>query len=192
MHFTLTQITQYLIDYKYILLFPIAVIEGPIITVLAGFLISMSNLNFFIAYPVIVIGDLTGDCLYYAIGRFGKETFIKRWGKYIGINQERVLSMENHFNGHSGKTLLTGKLTHGLGAFFLVAAGIAKMPFGKYFWYNLLATLPKSLILLIIGYYFGFSITKINNALDFLATFFIGLAVVLFLGYLIFKRNKEQ
>lgn len=192
MSLPLTQITQELLNYKYWLLFPIAIIEGPIITILAGFMASVGQLNLAIAYLVVASGDLTGDCFYYALGRFGKDTFIKRWGRFIGITESRVLAIEHHFDEHSGKTLITGKFAHGIGAAFLVAAGIAKMPFGKYFWFSLFSTLVKSLILILIGYYFGFAATKIKTVLDLIAAIVIGLTLAGFITYLFLHRDQKN
>ncbi|MEI7498371.1 MAG: DedA family protein [Candidatus Falkowbacteria bacterium] len=185
-------VIQELLQYKYFLLFPLTVIEGPIITVVAGLLVALGNFNFWYVLVVVVLGDLTGDSMYYAIGRWGKETFIKRWGKYLGITADRVLRIEKHFGEHSGKTLLTGKLTHGIGAIFLVAAGLAKMPFGKYFWYNVLATIPKSLVLIFVGYYYGFALTRVKSWLEAISFLFIGLALAGGLWYVMFRGKAKE
>ena len=54
-----------LINYGYFLLFPIAVLEGPIISVIAGFLVLQGYFNILLVYAVMVVADLTGDFLYY-------------------------------------------------------------------------------------------------------------------------------
>lgn len=67
------QIISLLTAYKYFFLFPIVVVEGPIITVIAGFLSSLGYLNIIIAYLVVVAGDIVGDSAYYAIGFYGRK-----------------------------------------------------------------------------------------------------------------------
>ena len=59
--FSLDQIIGWLLVYKYFILFPVMVIEGPIITIIAGFLSSLELLNPFLVYVVVVIADLTGS-----------------------------------------------------------------------------------------------------------------------------------
>ena len=86
----LEQIILLLTTYKYLLLFPIVVFEGPIITVIAGFLSSLGYLNIFIAYGVVVVGDIAGDIMYYALGYYGRDRFVNRWGRFLGITSERV------------------------------------------------------------------------------------------------------
>lgn len=190
MIFTLPEISQLLIDFRYLVLFPIVVLEGPIITVIAGFLASLGKLNLFIAYFVVVFGDLTGDSIYYVIGRFGKETIISRWGKMFGLSDERIYNLEKHFENNGGKTMLLGKLSHGVGAAFLVAAGIAKMPFRRFFWYNFLGTLPKSLFLIVIGYYYGQAIAKINSLLEWAAIIFMTAGIFFLVFYFYHPRKK--
>jgi membrane protein DedA with SNARE-associated domain len=64
MIFTLSQIINWLEVYKYFVLFPVTIFEGPIITVIAGYLSSLGFLNFYVAYGVIVLGDTVGDILF--------------------------------------------------------------------------------------------------------------------------------
>ena len=112
MFFDLTQILDWLINYKYLILFPVTIFEGPIITVIAGFLSSLNTLDLLIAFGVVVLGDLTGDTLYYCIGYWGRESFVARWGKYVGLNIDRVRFMERQFEKRGKTLLLWGKISH--------------------------------------------------------------------------------
>ena len=179
--FSLDQIISWLIIYKYEILFPIAVIEGPIITVLAGFLVSMSYLNFFAVYLIVVFGDLVGDSLHYLFGRFWGKIIISRYGHYFGITEKRISRTKKHFKKHGGKTLLLGKLAQGIGGFILVLAGMVKMPFWRYIGFNLLGTLPKSFVLLLIGFYFGKVYARIDGYLNYLGLAIITLIILIIL-----------
>jgi len=192
MFFSFAHIISWMLAYSYFILFPLAVIEGPIISILAGFLASMGSLNIFIAYGVVAIGDLVGDSMYYAIGYWGRKKFIERWGRYIGITPKRTEQIENHFKKHSAKTLVAGKLSQGVGAIILVAAGISKMRFREFIWYNLLATLPKSLILLLIGYYFGRAYVEWNRYLSYTTFVMIGATILLVAIYFIIKKIAKK
>lgn len=191
-HLSLDQIANLLIHYKYLILFPIITIEGPIATIITGFLSSLGYFNFLVAFLVIVVADVFGDVLFYTIGRFGREKFIQKWGHYIGINMRKVRRLESHFKNHSGKTLIFGKLSHAIGAYILIAAGIARMPLKDFIKFNFIATLPKSLILLLIGYYSGRSYYKISKYLDYTAVGTIAIALILLTIYLIMKNRTEK
>ena len=138
-------ITAWLIAYRYAILFPLVIIEGPIVTILAGFLASLGQLNFLICYPIIVVGDVIGDVFMYAQGRWGGKPAVIRWGHYFGIKPEIIVRLEEHFKKHPGNTLVFGKISHFFGGPVLIAAGMARMKFSKFLWFNVLGTLPKSL-----------------------------------------------
>jgi membrane protein DedA with SNARE-associated domain len=186
------QIISWLLHFKYLALFPLAVIEGPIITIITGLFASLGYLNFFLAYIIIVAGDLTGDTLHYLAGRFGGRSFIDRWGKYIGADKEQVKKLEGQFAKRGDQLLFIGKMLHGLGGAFLVAAGIIKMPFNKFLFSNMLATLVKSMLLLIIGFYFGQAFRLIDSYLEKIALISVGLAIFLFLIYFFYFRKKSK
>ncbi len=188
----LTNLTNWLLAYKYIVLFPGVVIEGPILTVIAGFLASSGHLNLFIAYGVIVIADITGDSLYYFLGRFGGTRFIERWGSKVGLTLERVEKIENHYAEHAGKTLILGKFAHSIEIPFLVAAGLAGVPYGTFLWYVFIPTVPKSLLFILIGYYFGRAYGEINNYLGYTALIMSAAALALIAVYFILKKISAR
>lgn len=176
----------------YALLFPIAVIEGPIITVIAGFLGANQTVNVYLAYLVMVAGDVAGDCLYYALGRFGRRPFIDRWGRYVGVTSEKIASMEGHYRRHSGKTILISKITHGIGPLFLVAAGASGVSFKKFIAFSTLGALPIALILFLIGYFFGQAYLSISRYLDWFGLAASGIAIILFFGYRLLIRSVRK
>ena len=181
-----------LIQTSYGLLFLLAVVEGPLVTMIAGAACAAGFLSFPLAYLIVASGDLTADTLYYSLGRWGREKLILRYGKYIGLTVEGVEKLEERFKDHGGRLLFIGKISHGIGAAFLVAAGLARMPFRKYFPLNIAATLPKSLLFLLIGYYFGQGITKASNALGYVTLAIVGSAVLGVSVYLISRRARKQ
>lgn len=192
MTFNFGQITPWLFHYKYFALFPLAVLEGPIITIIAGFFSSLGFINFFGAYAVIVAGDLAGDVLYYVAGRVGGRRFIDKWGRYLGVGERQVESLEKQFSQRGDKLLFIGKMSHGVGGAFLVAAGIIKMPFNKFLSANFLATLLKSMLLLLVGFYFGQAYATINSYLEKITVITVGLALVLAAVYFFYFRKKKN
>ena len=192
MAFGVEQAGLWLLHYKYFALFPLAVLEGPIITVLTGFFSSLGHINFSLAYLVIIAGDLAGDALHYSLGRFGREKFIDRWGRYIGADKERVESLERQFAKRGSKLLFIGKMAHGVGGAFLVAAGVIKMPFGKFLFSNFLATLLKSFLFLLAGFYFGRALATINTYLEKISLLTLGAAGLAFLLYFLYFRKRQK
>lgn len=182
-----------LLQYKYLVIFPLAIVEGPIITIISGLLASLGFLNIFLAYVIIVLGDLTGDVLYYCLGRFGGHSpWIKKLLEFFGYSESNQKFLEDHFEKHKGKTFILGKIAHGVGATVLVAAGIAKVDIKEFLRYNALGTLPKSLLLILVGYYAGSSYVQIGKYLDWAGYVTIGLGLVFLVAYLVLSKLAKK
>jgi len=184
-------IAQWLLNYRYLILFPLTVIEGPIVTVTAGLMSSLGLMNFYVVYMIVVAGDLTGDGIYYSIGRWGRRP-LERWGKFIGVHPERIEKIEKHFINHGGKTLIAAKLSHAVGGIVLISAGIARIPFRKFIFFNFWATLPKSLILILIGYYFGNTYLRFQKFVDLAWLGTLAIAILMFVIYMFLRRAGKK
>ena len=185
-----TEIIPWLLHFKYFALFPLMVIGGPIVAVVSGSLVAAKVLNFFITYCIIVLADLTGDTIYYSIGRWGGLNFIKKWGHYIWLDVERINRLKENFKKHGPKVLIFGKLTQAVGSIILVAAGVAEMPYLKFIFYNFVATLPKIFFLLLVGFYFIAIYLKLHQYSNYAAVVFVLLLVGIILIYYFVRKTK--
>jgi membrane protein DedA with SNARE-associated domain len=189
MFFSLQKIIALLITFKYVIIFPIAVIEGPAVSILAGYLAQEGYFNVYFVYALIVFGDMVGDGIYYAIGRFGGLYFIRKWNHFFKIDTMRLISLEKTFNNHGPKLLFIGK-TQGLGSLILMSAGLAKYRFWPYMCYNTLATLLKSFILLYLGYVFGKQYASAN---DYIFKFGVIMSFAFIIAvYFYFRKKPEE
>jgi len=175
--------------YRYEIIFPIVIFEGPMITVISGFLASIGVVNAVFTYALLVVGDMVGDSLYYAAGRYWfNANFVKKIARFFGYSENVEKMLEEHFHKHTGKSLLFGKLSYGLGAVVQITAGVARVNFSEFLFFQMLGTLPKTLILFLIGYYAGNSYVKINTYLSSLALITPIIAVCLIAGYIILTQ----
>jgi membrane protein DedA with SNARE-associated domain len=155
-------IVHLLEQYGYLFLFLIAIAEGPIITIIGAFLASQGYFNIFAVYAVVVAGDLCGDLLYYCIGRLGRTGALAGLRRSFGMTDADFTRIERYIGQHGAEILLLAKYTQ-TGFLALPASGAARMPVGKFLWYNALGTIPKSLALLIIGGFFGYAYNRIDG-----------------------------
>jgi membrane protein DedA with SNARE-associated domain len=149
--------------YGVFILLPIMIIEGPIITVIASFLASLGLLSLPVVYVLALLGNIIGDAGYYAIGRFGRERFIKKYGKHIGLHEKHIEYLEHHYENHFFKTILIAKVTEAPIVPTLVAAGLAKVDFKKYILLTGAIEIPKVALIVAVGYYFGRFYVTIGN-----------------------------
>lgn len=173
------------------LLAPIAVLEGPIITVIAGYLANIGAFNPVAAYIVVVVADLVGDVAFYFLGVTGMAWLPVSWRRKLGLSDERLSGLVDHFRAAGGRTLIAGKLTHTLGALALIAAGVARMPFLSFLWYNFVATLPKSLFFLLLGYTLGVAYKNVNGYIFWFSL--VPTVLLIFWGlHRYFRRREKQ
>lgn len=189
---TLDSIVQAIESYGLLVLFLLAVIEGPIATVIGGYVASLGYLNIFAVYCVVVAADLVGDSICYALGRFGYHLAIAHWSSPLGLTETRMAKLEHQFQSGGGKILLTGKLTHAAGFFVLIAAGASQLNFGTYLWFNLLGTLAKSLFLLVVGYTLGNAYKDIDVYISRASFAVLIVGAISGLFYLAHKRRSRD
>lgn len=188
----LLQTVQLIIHFRYGLLFPAVIIEGPIATIIAGLLTAHGQLGFAVSYLVVVVADTVADLGYYAIGAFGKTKISQRLRPRIGITPERLSALRTDFLLHGWKAFLTGKILHGPGIAILVAAGAARVPLPRFLGYNVTITLVKSLVFLLIGYYFGQALGLFKQYLDLYALLASGVVVIIVTTFLIKKISRKN
>lgn len=192
--FSLDYLASLIAQYKYYILLPLMIIEGPIATVIAAFLSALNILNIYIVYALAVAGDVIGDIVYYLIGRLGRHSIIPRYGQHLGITEEKISYAEKHYKKHLKKTIFWGKVTQAPVLVVLVTAGIAKVDFKKFLLTVFFITLIKALVFSIIGFYFGRSYYLINKYLDrsIMAVWIAILsAILLYWIYLRYKNSKK-
>jgi len=172
------------------LLAPVAILEGPIVTVIAGYMAHLGVFNPVAAFVIVVLADLVGDSLLYGFGRRGIGWLSPRWRSRLGLTDSRLTHMAEHFRVQGGRTLVIAKLTHSLGVVALIAAGVSRMRFGPFLWYNLVATLPKSLFFLIIGYSLGYAYNRVNAYIFWLSLVPVVIFAILGLRWVLNRRGK--
>ncbi len=158
------EIYSLLITYKYIALFPVAVIEGPLATLVAGVFVALGHMNAWIVYFIMVVGDMVGDTGFYLLGRFGS-TKVRSWAmRFFKIDMEKV---GVYFSDNPKKTLILSKVMHGIGISGIVGAGVVKFPYARFVLTCAIVSLIQVGILLIVGVVFGGSYVVIEQYLGY-------------------------
>ncbi|HKI73364.1 MAG TPA: hypothetical protein VJ998_01885, partial [Pseudomonadales bacterium] len=118
-----------IIHYKYLILFPLATLEGPVVSLVAGLLSSLGYLEFLPAFAIILIGDLIPDVAYYFLGRHARNSASEgRFGRHLAFLARHGKLLEGLWLEHGRKTMLLSKLAYGISAPLLMSAGMTNMP----------------------------------------------------------------
>src|SRR3989338_11687958 len=140
---------ELLLAYKYSIIIPLAIIEGPIISVICGFLTTLGVFNPLLVFAVMVSGDIIGDGIYYYVGYSGKRLF-----KYFKVSEEKIEKAKIYFEQNHKKAIAGSKIMWGVGTAGLIAAGALHVPYKRYFKTCAFYSLVQSLIMIMIGIFF--------------------------------------
>lgn len=184
-----SQLVQLIQTHGYALLAPLALVEGPIVSVIAGYLASLDLMALPLILLVVVAADLLGDAGFYLIGRKGRRWIPARWMARIGLSRQKLARLVRGFRANGTRFLILGKLTHSAGFAALTAAGISRMNFARFMLVNLLVTIPKSLAFVLLGYLFGAASTRIDGWIFWGSLVMLG---VVALGFAIWHIRRRR
>ena len=184
-------IIRLLQEYQFLFLFPATVIEGPIVTVVAAFLASLGTLNLVFVFLTAFAGDVTGDLIFYGLGRFGRFGVLDRYGRYIGLREEHVRKAEGYLHENSFRAVLAAKLLDVLGLALLFGIGVLRMKFWKFILASVVISAPKTLFFVGIGYFFGGSYIAISHYLN-VGGSLLTLLIFIVVGYRLLRFLKGK
>lgn len=193
MNLTTSEIVDLLFKFRYAILFPVAFLEGPAVAVVAGFMIAIGFMSFLPVYLILVSANILGDIVYYFIGRLVPRKKLDRVLSFFRISDKSIKRTEAMFVKNRKKAIIFGKIAHAVGSVFLITAGIVKIPLDEYLKLGTLIELPKALIFLMIGYYFGRSVGNLGKVVDYSIIGFILATIILIMAnHLISKYADKQ
>lgn len=162
-------------EYGYLLIFIATALEnsifvglfvpGVVVLLLAGFLASQGQLNLPIVMLIAFTGGLIGDNLGYWIGRKGGRPFLEKYRKFLRMTPARLKEVEDYYDNHGGKTVFTARFTAVLHTLAPLLAGISRMRYAKFVFFNVLAGLTWSVSVPLLGYFFGESLGRVKNVI---------------------------
>lgn len=178
---------ELLLTYKYLILVPLAIIEGPIVSVAAGFLSTLGVFNIVLVFTVMVLGDIIGDGIYYYIGYSGKNLF-----RFFKVDEEKIEKAKVYFENNHKKAIAGSKIIWGLGTAGLITAGALHIPYFRYFKTCALYSLAQSFIMILLGVFFGQAYEIIGKYFDYYAAIVSTLALVLLVFFVFMRKYKQN
>lgn len=168
--------------WAYILLALLVAVEGPLATLAAAVTASTGFLNPILVFISASLGNLIADTLWYTLGYFGKIEWMLHYVGKFSIKENSLIRLQKDIHTHINKVLFIAKLTLGLVIPTLIAAGLARVPIKRWF-----ATLAAAEFLwtgglVLIGYYFGFMVQRVETNLRWIS---LG-GIVVVLGLVIY------
>ena len=167
-------ILQYLLDlvvrlgdWSYLIIFAAAMLEcaafagllvpGESLVLASGFLAHQGVLERDLVMVAAGFGAVAGDNVGYWLGaRLGREWLLKR-GSRFGLRRRRLAQVESFFQRQGAKAVFVGRFIGFARALVPFVAGASRMPYRKFFVYDLLGATLWTVVFVSLGYVLGAS-----------------------------------
>jgi len=147
-------VLQFVQQYGYWILYPLSIIEGPLVTLIGGGFAALGILRPELVFAISILGDLTMDLGLYYLGFFGNKK-LRRFIERRPRLKRKHLQVQHFFENHGGKVIFLVKITVGLSYITFVTAGMIKMPLRRFLFFSFLGGIIWSGLLVSLGYFYG-------------------------------------
>lgn len=130
-------------------------LPGETVTLIGGFLAGSGQLNYWFVLGSAILGAVIGGTCGYWIGRFAGWPFLLKLSRLLRIPEHRVEESKTKFSENAAKAVFFGRFIALLRVLAGLLAGIAEMPFGKFFLYNLAGAVVWASVMVTLSFFLG-------------------------------------
>ncbi|MFS2011965.1 DedA family protein [Azospirillum sp. CT11-132] len=130
-------------------------LPSEVIMPFAGYLVSTGHFNLMLVATVGAIGCNLGSEIAYAVGRRGGRPLIRRWGRYVLLDEHDLDLAERFFSRLGGPAVLVARMLPVVRTFIALPAGMAGMPRLRFHLYTFIGSWPWCFGLAYVGYALG-------------------------------------
>lgn len=164
-------------------------VPGESILVAAAIYAGSGHLSILWVIIWCAVGAIIGDNIGYLIGKYGGLKLVTKYGRYIRIYPKHLEHAEKYFKKHGGKTVFFGRFIAFLRIWAAFLAGVNKMEWQTFLFYNAAGGIFWTLFYGLLGYTLGKNLPLLSSVLHTVG--FIGLfifAVIFVAVFMAWKR----
>lgn len=173
-------------SWTYILLAALVAVEGPLATLLGAAAASAGLMKPGWVFIAAATGNLTADSLWYTLGYIGKIDWLVKIEKRMGIKGDILARMEIEMRKHAARILFAAKLTLSLMIPALIAAGLVKAPWKRWFPAIFSGEMIWTGSLVLIGFFATEAIKRVEMGVEYAA---LG-GTVIFVLFMLFVGRR--
>jgi membrane protein DedA with SNARE-associated domain len=136
------------------------------------------------------VGAILGDNIGFWIGRGGGYRLLRRYGRYVRLDERRLKLGQYLFLRHGGKVVFFGRFVSLLRAFAAFLAGTNRMEWRRFLAYNAAGGLTWAALFGLGGYVFGANIHRIAGPVGIV--FLVIAAALVVCGVVYLRRNESR
>lgn len=165
---------------------------SEVILIPAGTLIARGEMSFLAVFFAGLFGSLAGAWINYFLALFlGRKTvdyLVGKYGRFLFITNKKLRKTDDYFRKHGEVTTFVGRLIFIIRQLISLPAGFAKMNFLKFSLYTALGAGTWTLVLILVGYFFGSSVQPMMKIIT--AVFLIVSLLITLIYALTRKKSK--
>ena len=162
-------------------------LPGDSLLFAAGAFAAIGSFNIVHLILLLIIAAILGDSINYSIGRFFGQQLIDH--PTFPINQKHVNKAQQFYDKHGGKTIFLARFIPILRTFAPFVAGIGKMNYKNFVFYNIIGAIVWVFVFCLLGYYFG-NIPEVKDNFSLVIIAIIVISVIPLIIEL-FKAKKK-
>jgi len=137
-------------------------LPGDSLVFTAGFLASQGYLNIYFLLAVLLAAAVLGDNVGYWFGqKVGPMIFKREDSRFF--HRENVNKAHEFFEKYGGKSLILARFVPVVRTFVPIVAGVGKMDYKKFFWFNIIGGFLWTIGLALAGYFLGQIIPDVDK-----------------------------
>jgi membrane protein DedA with SNARE-associated domain len=180
--------------WSYLILVLLVLVEGPIAILLASAASSAGLMRPGLVFLSAATGNLTADTLWWLLGYAGKEEWIHLVGRRFGIRDSLIEHLKHNMIKHATRVLFLAKITVSFSIPALIAAGLLRIPWRRWFPYFIVAEILWSGSLVLIGYYTTEAIKRVEQGVEYaaLGASMVFVGIMFYAGRRLLKRLDQD
>ncbi len=170
-------------------------VPGETVLIFAGFLAYHGRVHLDRAIATAIAGATLGDSVGYCLGRFGGAAFLEKYHKNLPFLSRRFDRAQALFVKHGPWAVFVGRFITGLRVFAGILAGLFRMPYPRFLFFNFTGAVCWAITFGCVGYVFGSSLPRLVYFLQQLDRItlaaLLGAVCVAGVAYLIRRRRSQ-
>jgi membrane protein DedA with SNARE-associated domain len=148
------------------------------------------HLDIYVLVPIAAAGAIVGDQIGFFVGRSIGFRVLARWGRKIGLNDERLELGRFLFRKYGGGVVFLGRFVAVLRTFAALLAGANRMPWHTFLLWNSLGGICWTGLYGFCAYFLGDTVKRLSGPVGIVLAI-VG-AIVLVTGFIFVKRNETR